>query len=146
MKQHALYFLTTIFLFFAPMQGLMIAVAMAIIMETFFLIYRCAKDPELDFNAMDSLVDLLSKIVMYELCIICLYTMDFFFLSDITFKLFSIEFLITKACAIVFIFVEGVSIKEHFEKATGRDVWALLKGALGKAKEVKDSVKDLIEK
>ena len=30
MKQHILYFLTTIFLFFSPMWGLMIAVGMAL--------------------------------------------------------------------------------------------------------------------
>jgi hypothetical protein len=72
--------------------------------------------------------------------------MDFFFLSDITFKLFSIEFMSTKTCAVILIFIEGVSIKENFEKATGHDVWALIKKALGRAKEVKDSVTDIIEK
>lgn len=124
----------------------MIAVGMAIILETVFLIYRCAKDPLLDFVILESLQDLILKILLYELCIICLYTMDFFFISDMTFKIFSIEFLITKACALVLIFVELVSIKEHFEKATGRDIWGLVKGALGKAKEIKDSVTDLIKK
>lgn len=124
----------------------MIAVGMAIILETVFLIYRCAKDPLLDFAPIESLENLLLKMMLYELCIICLYTMDFFFMSDLTFKIFSIEFLITKAIALVLIFIELVSIKEHFEKATGRDVWGLVKGALGKAKEIKDSVKDLIQK
>lgn len=72
--------------------------------------------------------------------------MDFFLLSEISNKIFSIEFMATKACAIFLVFIQLVTIKNDFEKATGHDVWALIKSALGKAKEVKDSVTDIIEK
>lgn len=146
MKQHLLYFITTIFLFLAPMQGLMIAVGMAIVLDTFFGIYRSVRCKGWVFVTSRRLSEIISKMLLYESCIICLYVMDFFFLSDLTFKLFSIEFMSTKTCAVILIFIEGVSIKENFEKATGRDIWALIKKALGRAKEVKDSVTDIIEK
>jgi len=144
MKQHLLYFLASIFLFLAPMQGLMIAVGMAIILDTFFGIYRAVKVKGWIFITSRRLSEIISKMLLYQVCIICLYVMDFFFLSDLTFKLFSIEFMSTKTCAIVLIFIEMVSIKENFEKATGLDVWALLKKALGRAKDLKDSIKDVI--
>lgn len=146
MKQALIYFLTSIFLFLAPIQGLMIAVGMAIFLDTFFGIYRSVKVKGWIFVTSRRLSEIISKMLLYELCIICLYVMDVFFLSQITFKLFSIEFMSTKMCAIILIFIEGVSIKENFEKATGYDVWALLKKAMGRAKEMKDSVTDLIEK
>jgi hypothetical protein len=146
MKQHIIYFLTTIFLFFAPIQGLMIAVGMAIVLDTFFGIYRSVNVKGWVFFTSRRLSEIISKMLLYELSIIGLYVIDFFFLSDVLFKLFSIEFMATKTGAIVLIFIEGVSIKENFEKATGYDVWALIKKALGRAKEVKDSVTDLIEK
>jgi len=146
MKQALIYFLTSIFLFIAPIQGLMIAVGMAIFLDTFFGIYRSVKVKGWIFVTSRRLSEIISKMLLYELCIICLYVMDVFFLSQITFKLFSIEFMSTKMCAIILIFIEGVSIKENFEKATGYDVWALLKKAMGRAKEMKDSVTDLIEK
>ena len=124
----------------------MIAVGMAIILDTFFGIYRSVKVKGWVFITSRRLSEIVSKMLLYEMSIICLYVMDFYFLSDINFKLFSIEFMSTKMCAIVLIFIEGVSIKENFEKATGYDIWELLKKALGRAKEVKDSVTDLIEK
>jgi hypothetical protein len=144
MKQQLLYFLTSICLFLAPIQGLMIAVGMAIILDTFFGIYRAVKVKGWIFITSRRLSEIVSKMLLYQCSMISLYVMDFFFLSDLTFNLFSIEFMFTKLAAIVFIFIEMVSLKENFEKATGLDVWALIKKALGRAKDLKDSVNDII--
>lgn len=146
MKYYFSYFVGAICLFLAPIQGLMIAVGMAIILDTFFGIYRSIKVKGWQFITSRRLSEIISKMLLYELCMICLYTIDFFLLSEISNKFFSVEFMATKMCAVLLIFIEGVSIKENFEKATGYDVWALIKKALGRAKEVKDSVTDIIEK
>lgn len=146
MKTYISYFFGAIGLFLAPIQGLMIAVGMAIVLDTFFGIYRSIKVKGWKFITSRRLSEIVSKMLLYELCMICLYTIDFFLLSEISNKFFSVEFMATKMCAILLIFIEGVSIKENFEKATGHDVWALIKNALGRAKEVKDSVTDIIEK
>ena len=146
MKTYLIYFFTATCLFFAPIKGLMLAVGAAIVLDTFFGIYRSIKIRGWKFIASRKLSEIVSKMLLYQMCIICLYVIDFFILSEFFQKWFSISFFATKMCAILLIFIEGVSIKENFEGATGLDVWSQIKKALGRAKEVKTSVTDLIDK
>jgi hypothetical protein len=142
MKTYLIYILTATFLFFTPIVGLMVAVGAAIALDTIFGIYRAVKVKGWDFINSRTLSNIISKMLLYELCIIFLYVIDFFILSEFFEKWFSVSFFATKVCAILLIFIEGVSIKENFEKATGKDIWLLLKKALGRANEVKDSIMD----
>jgi len=145
MKNYFLYLLTSVCLFFTPIRGLLLAVGMAIFLDTIFGIYRAVKVKGWKFVTSRKLSEIISKMLLYQLCIISLFTIDTYLLSEFFKQWFSIPFFATKVCAILLIFIETVSIKENFEKATGRDVWALIKGALGRAKEVKDGVNDIIE-
>lgn len=146
MKTYLIYIFTATCLFFAPIKGLMLAVGAAIVLDTFFGIYRSIKIRGWKFITSRKLSEIVSKMLLYQSCIICLYVIDFFILSEFFQKWFSISFFATKMCAILLIFIEGVSIKENFEGATGLDVWGQVKKALGRAKEVKTSVTDLIDK
>ena len=143
MKTIIIYIFTATCLFFTPITGLMLAVGAAIALDTFFGIYRSVKVKGWQFVTSRRLSEIVSKMLLYQMCIICLYVIDFFILSEFFQKWFSISFFATKICAILLIFIEGVSIKENFEKATGLDVWALIKKALGRANEIKDSITDL---
>ena len=145
MKTYLLYLLTATCLFFAPMTGLMVAVGTAIVLDTFFGIYRSVKVKGWKFVTSRRLSEIVSKMLLYQMCIICLYVIDFFILTEFFQHWFSISFFATKICAILLIFIEGVSIKENFEKATGLDVWSLIKKALGRAHEIKDSIMDFKE-
>lgn len=145
MKTFLLYLLTATFLFFAPITGLLIGVGAAIALDTCFGIYRSVKVKGWKYVTSRRLSEIVSKMLLYEVCIILLYVIDFFVLSEILQKWFSISFFVTKLCAILLIFIEGVSIKENFEKATGKDIWALIKKALKRANELKDSIIDLKE-
>ena len=129
-------------LFFTPIGGLLLAVGAAIALDTIFGIYRSVKVKGWKFITSRRLSEIISKMLLYQLCIICLYVIDFFILTEFFQHWFSISFFATKICAILLIFIEGVSIKENFEKATGHDVWGLIKKALGRANEIKDSVTD----
>lgn len=142
MKTFLLYLLTATCLFFAPIVGLLVAVGAAIVLDTAFGIYRSIKVKGWKFITSRRLSEIISKMLLYETCIIFLYVIDFFLLTEFFQKWFSVSFFATKVCAILLIFIEGVSIKENFEKATGKDVWALLKKALGRANEIKDSITD----
>jgi len=146
MKSYAIYIITATCIFFAPITGLMIAVGAAIFLDTFFGIYRSIKIKGWHFVTSRRLSEIISKMLLYQMCIICLYVIDFFILTEFFLKWFSISFFATKICALLLIFIESVSIKENFEGATGLDVFSLLKKALGRAKEVKTSVTDIIEK
>ena len=143
MKTFLLYLLTATCLFFSPILGLLIAVGAAIGLDTIFGIYRSVKVKGWKFVTSRRLSEIISKMLLYEMCIVFLYIIDFFVLSEFTQKWFSVSFFCTKVCAIILIFIEGVSIKENFEKATGLDVWELIKKALGRASEIKDSIIDL---
>lgn len=142
MKTFLLYFLTATCLFFTPIVGLLVAVGAAIVLDTVFGIYRSIKVKGWKFVTSRRLSEIISKMLLYELCIICLYIIDFFALTEFFQKWFSVSFFATKICAILLIFIEGVSIKENFEKATGKDIWAMVKKALGRANEIKDSITD----
>ena len=145
MKTYLLYLLTATCLFFAPITGLMVAVGAAIALDTVFGIYRSVKVKGWKFVTSRRLSEIISKMLLYQMCIICLYVIDFFILTEFFQHWFSVSFFATKICAILLIFIEGVSIKENFEKATGLDVWKLIKKALGRAHEIKDSVMDFKE-
>jgi hypothetical protein len=142
MKTYLIYIFTATCLFFAPITGLMIAVGAAIALDTIFGIYRSVKVKGWHFVTSRRLSEIISKMLLYQFCIVFLYVIDFFILSEFFQFWFSISFFATKICAVILIFIEGVSIKENFEKATGLDVWALIKKALGRANEIKDSVTD----
>jgi hypothetical protein len=143
MKTFLIYLLTATCLFFTPIFGLLIAVGAAIALDTVFGIYRSVKVRGWKFVTSRRLSEIISKMLLYELCIVLLYVIDFFVLSEFFQNWFSVSFFCTKVCAIILIFIEGVSIKENFEKATGKDVWALIKNALGRANEIKESITDL---
>lgn len=143
MKTYLLYLFTATCLFFAPITGLMAAVGAAIVLDTFFGIYRSVKCKGWKFVTSRRLSEIISKMLLYQMCVICLYVIDFFILSEFFQSWFSVSFFATKMCAILLIFIESVSIKENFEKATGLDVWALIKKALSRANEIKDSITDV---
>ena len=77
---------------------------------------------------------------LYEVCIIFLYVIDKYLLNEFILKAFSFEFMFTKLCAILLIFVELVSIKENIEQTFKIDIWNLLKKAFNRAKEVKSNI------
>lgn len=146
MKLYVAYIFTAFCIFFAPITGLMIAVGAAIVLDTILGIYRSVRIKGWKFVTSRRLSQIISKMLLYQMCIVLLYVIDFFILSEFLQKWFSISFFATKICALLLIFIESVSIKENFEGATGLDVWAMIKSALGRAKEVKTSVTDIIEK
>ena len=141
MKTFLIYVFTATCLFLTPITGLLIAVGMAIALDTVFGIFRAVMVKGWTFINSRRLSEIVSKMVLYQLCIIFLFIIDKHLLSEFFLRWFSIEFFATKVCAILLIFIEGVSIKENFEKGTGLDVWALLRKALGRIKEIKDTIK-----
>lgn len=145
MKNVLFYLMASVCLFLTPIQGLLLSVAAAIFLDTIFGIYRSVKVKGWKFVTSRRLSEIISKMLLYQLCVISLYVMDRFLLNEFFSAWYSIPFLCTKICTIILVFIELVSIKENFEKATGLNIWVLLKTVLGRAKEVKDGVNDIID-
>jgi hypothetical protein len=145
MKSILIYTITSVLLFFAPIQGLVISVGIAILMDTFCGIYRSVKIDGWGSVSSRRLSEIVSKMLLYQSCVISLFVIDKFVLHDILSMWFSVEYIMTKICTILLIFIEAVSIKENFEKATGKDVFKMLKKAFSRAQVIKKSINDLTE-
>lgn len=139
------YFLTSLILFYTPITGLLIGVGIAIIFDTFTGIFKSIKLKGITSVKSRILSNIISKMALYELCIISLFAIDYYVLNEFVIRSFGIDFMFTKICAIMLIFVELVSIKENIEETFKIDIWKLLKKLFLRAKEVKQNINELQE-
>jgi hypothetical protein len=141
MKTYAFYIGTSLLMFFAPVVGILVAVGVAIALDT---ILGIAKAVILkDKVTSRKLSNIVSKFVLYQSAILLLYTIDKFLLGEFFKIWFSIPFFFTKVIAIVIIFIELTSMKENFEAAFKVDIFQKLKTLLRRSKELKDGIDEL---
>lgn len=81
--------------------------------------------------------------LLYEVCVLLLFLMDKYLLNEFVKHAFGFDFMFTKICAILLMFIELVSIKENIEEAFKIDIWAMLKKVLNRAKEIKTDINDI---
>lgn len=141
MKTYIIYFFTTLLLFFAPIQGLLISVGTAIALDTIFGIARSVKTKQKITSR--KLSNIVSKFVLYQSAVLLIFTVDTFLLGEFFRIWFSIPFFFTKVVTIVLIFIESVSIKENFEEAFNVDIFSLLKEVLKRTKEIKEDINEI---
>lgn len=137
------YVATSVLLLFVPVYGLLISVGAAIILDTITGIFKSVK--LLGWSSIKSrkLSNVISKMALYEVCILLLFVMDKFVLNEFIKHAFGFDFMFTKICAILLIFTELVSIKENIEESFKIDIWKLLKGTFNRAKEIKSDINEL---
>lgn len=141
MKTYAFYIGTSLLMFFAPIVGILVAVGVAIALDT---ILGIAKAVILkDKVTSRKLSNIVSKFILYQSAILLLYTIDKFLLGEFFRIWFSIPFFFTKIVAIVIIFIELTSMKENFEAAFKIDIFQKLKALLRRSKELKDGIDEL---
>lgn len=141
--KHLNYILSSFVLLFVPVYGILTAVAAAIILDTFTGIFKSVKLDGWKSIRSKRLSHIVSKMLLYEICVLLLFVIDKFILNEFIIKWLSIEFMFTKICAILLIFIELVSIKENIEEAYNIKIWEILKKAFLRAKEVKGNIDDL---
>jgi hypothetical protein len=134
------YIVSSLILLFVPIYGILIAVATAIILDTFTGIFKSVKLNGWKSFRSRRLSHIVSKMLLYEICVLLLFVIDKFIINEFIFKWLKIDFMFTKICAILLIFVELVSIKENIEAAFKIDIWKLLKKVFLRAREVKDDI------
>jgi hypothetical protein len=137
------YILSSLILLFVPIHGILIAVGTAIVLDTFTGIFKSIKLKGWCSVRSRKLSHIVSKMLLYEICIILLFVIDKFILNEFIFKWLSIDFMFTKICAILLIFIELVSIKENIEEAYNIKIWDMLKKAFLRAREIKTDIDDL---
>jgi hypothetical protein len=143
MNKYINYALGSLAIVFLPVYDILIAVATAIILDTFTGIFKSIKLYGIKSIRSRKLSNIVSKMLLYEICVLLLFLIDKFLLNEFALRTFGFEFLFTKMCAIVLIYIELVSIKENIEEAYKIDIWDMLKKLLSRAKEIKDNVNDI---
>ena len=145
MRTFLLQLLAALLLFFAPIQQLVMAVGLAIMLDTFTGIYKSVKLGGWRSIRSRKLSNIISKMVLYEVSIIILYPIDKFLLNELFLNILSVQFFSTKVACVLLILVELTSIKENIEAALKINIWQVLKKAISRAKELKgdiDEIKD----
>jgi len=137
------YIITSLLLLFVPIYGLLISVGAAILLDTFTGIFKSIKLEGWCSIRSRKLSNVISKMALYEVCILLLFVIDKFVLNEFIKHAFGFDFMFTKICAIVLIFIELVSIKENIEATFKIDIWKLLKDLFNRAKEIKSSVNEI---
>jgi hypothetical protein len=137
------YLIASILLLFAPIHGLLIAVASAIMLDTFTGIFKSIKLNGWKSVRSRKLSNIVSKMLLYEVCVLFLFLMDKFLLNEFVKHAFGFDFMFTKICAILLMFIELVSIKENIEESFKIDIWKMLKNLLNRAKEIKTDINDI---
>lgn len=137
------YALASILVLFVPIYGLLGAIASAIALDTFTGIFKSIKLEGWKSITSRGLSALVSKMLLYEMCVVFLFIIDKYLLNEFIIRSFGIVYMFTKICSIVLIYIELVSIKENIEASYKIDIWELLKKLFMRAKEVKKEVDEL---
>ena len=134
------YLFAMLIAFFAPIQGIMLTVGFLILMDTIFGVWKARKKKEKITSRGFSKI--ISKMFLYEGAIIGFFLIDKYILGDILFRLFSVEFLLTKLVGLVLASVEVFSIDENYRAVKKYGLWYAAKQLLARTKEVKEELKD----
>jgi hypothetical protein len=137
------YTIASLVLLFVPIYGLLIAVGSAIILDTFTGIFKSVRLEGWNSIQSRKLSNVISKMALYEICILLLFVIDKFVLNEFVKVAFGFNFMFTKICAILLIFVELVSIKENIEETFKINIWMLLKKVFNRAKEIKTDINEI---
>ncbi len=129
------------FSFFLPISGILILIAFAIFVDTTTGIWKSIKLKKKVTSR--GLSQIISKIMLYEVCVLLFYMMDKFILSDIISQFFSVDLLTTKILALTLCSIEVVSINENIKLIRGVDLWTSLKLLFRRAKEVTSEYKEI---
>jgi hypothetical protein len=140
MKTYLLNALAGLLLFFTPITGLLITVGLIVMLDTFTGVFRSVKLKGWGSIRSRILSNIISKLLLYEICIVLLFPIDKFLLNDLLIHLISVQYFATKFVCVVIILIEGTSIKENIEEALNIKIWKIVKNAIRRAKEVKEDV------
>jgi len=130
------YFLQALFVFFAPIKGIIILVALSTILDTCFGIWK-AKNLKEKVNSKTFRHGFIPKILSYVSAIMLVYASDYFIVNELIKGIVSVEFLFTKLIALVLMSIEVKSMDESFEKVKGYSFINKAVDLIIKAKNIK---------
>lgn len=143
MRTYLLNIIAGLLLFFTPIQGLVITVGLIVLLDTFTGIFKSVKLKGWCSIRSRILSNVISKMLLYEMCILVLFPIDKFLLNDLLLHLISVQYFATKLTCIVVILIEGTSVKENIEEALNISIWKVLKSIMQRAKDIRHDINEI---
>ena len=140
-KNSALKLITICFSFFLPISGILGLLFTLILADTATGIWK-AKHLKQEITSR-KLSAIISKILLYELCVILFFLIDYFILNDIVLTVFSVPLMLTKVLALVLASIEVMSISENWRIVRGINLWQSAKLLFTRAIDIKNDINKL---
>ena len=140
-KNSALKLITIIFSFFLPISGILGLLFALILSDTATGIWK-AKHLKQEITSR-KLSAIISKILLYELCVILFFLIDYFILNDIVLTVFSVPLMLTKVLALILASIEVQSISENWRVVKGINLWQSAKLLFTRAIDIKNDINKL---
>jgi len=145
MKELVLSYLTTLVkvltVFFSPVSGIIIIVAISTIVDTLFGIWRAYSLKEV-VTSKKARYGLIPKILSYVGAVMLVYASDYFIINELTQMVVSVDFLSTKIIALVLLSIEVKSMDESFMDVKGWSFLGRFTSIITRAKNIKKHLED----
>ena len=126
----------SLLLFFAPIKGIIVIVALSTMIDTGFGVWKAKKLGErVSSKAFRS--GLVPKLLSYVGTVMMVYGSDVFIINSLVSNVVDVEFMATKVIALTLIINEAKSIDESFEAVKGYSLIAKLLEIINNLKDVK---------
>jgi hypothetical protein len=136
MKIYLSNILTALLIFFAPIKGIILMVALATILDTGFGLWKAYKISE-KITSKIFRYGLVPKLVSYIAVIMLVYASDVFIINALTMTVVSVDFMATKIIALVLLSIEVKSMDESFVVVKGYSFIDKIKSVILKMKNVR---------
>lgn len=130
----------TFLVFVIPINGLIILISFAVILDTIFAIYVSVKQKGWRSFTSTKLFNIVVKTFFYMSTILLAYLIDTHICEG---KLLDIQNLISKTITFVWLYIEIKSIDETSQKLGNKSFGILLKELISKSKDLKKDINDL---
>jgi hypothetical protein len=126
--------------FLAPISGILYTLLFFTLLDTIFGIYRVIKMEGVKSLKSTKLFNVVVKLFFYLGATIGMFFIDKFILNGT--KIMNIEFILTKAMAVSFIYIEVKSMDETSVKLGNRSIWVIFSEMIHKFKKIKKDIKN----
>lgn len=140
MKTYSSTILKILIIFFAPIKGIILMVALATILDTSFGLWKAKKLGE-PITSKIFRHGFVPKLLSYIAVTMLVYASDVFILNELTMTVVSVGFISTKITSLVLIAIEVKSMDESFIKVKGYSFIERFKKIVNKIKDVKKELK-----
>lgn len=133
--------LASIIAVLSPVKPMIYIAIFAILLDTFFGIWRSVKKGGWRSIKSRKLSHTVSKSLLYSGAIIFVFLIEKYIAADLVAQFISVELIMTKVVALGCVFVEILSINENYEAVTGKNIIKSLRSFVLRAKEEAEKIK-----